>query len=117
MRAILYITALCVFCGALMISCNSTGQDQEFVVFSGMVTESDSTTGIAGVIVTDGLTSSIVDTTDERGFFQLRGIDKKKHTVSLTKDGLEPVEYEFEYLGELARPLISKKFVMNPVEE
>lgn len=116
MRALVYITALCVFCGVLMIACNSTAQEKEYVILSGRIM-SDSTTVVAGAIVTDGLNSSIVDTTDDRGFFQLRGIDKKQHMIKVEKDGFEPLEYQIEYTGQLARPLITRQIILAKSEE
>lgn len=117
MRAILYLTALCVFCTALMISCDSAGEEEDYMIFTGRVTEADTTIYVSGAVITDGMNTAIVDTTDDRGFFQLRGIEKTKHTVIIEKEGYPTKEIEIEYSGTLARPLVSRKIILTQAEE
>ena len=115
MKATVYIVGLLVFCAGLMISCDSTGEEEQYVILAGRVTESDTANYVNGAIVADGNNPAMVDTTDERGYFELRGIEKAKHTVRFSKDGYETTELELEYTGELMRPIMSKHILMNPL--
>ncbi len=117
MKAIIYLTAILVFCAALMISCDSAGDEEQYVILGGRVTEADTTIYVGNVIVTDSKDAAIVDTTDERGYFQLRGVDKARHMIKLECDGYQSQEIEVEYTGKLMRPLISKNIVLIKTEE
>ncbi|MCK5126131.1 MAG: carboxypeptidase-like regulatory domain-containing protein [candidate division Zixibacteria bacterium] len=113
MKVIIHLLAVLIFCGTMMISCESAGESEEYVILAGRVTEADTTIYLSGVIVSDGTNSAIVDTTDERGYFQLREISKAKHIVLFEKNGYDKKEFEIEYKGKLQRPLLSHRIILS----
>ena len=112
MRNIIGLATAALIILVLSISCGETQQSSQMTL-SGRVTETDTTVYLGGVIVSDG---AVIDTTDESGFFELTGISIETHTVTFEKDGFVPTSIDIGYAGNLERPIVSRRIVMEKAE-
>jgi hypothetical protein len=101
---------------ALLAACHGTETPQKSVILTGKVTEADTSITLAGVKVYESSHARLNCLTDSLGMFKLDGVAFEEHNIYFEKDGYKPETLWFEYTGQLTRPLLSRRVVMERIQ-
>lgn len=114
MRSIFVIVVAVILMAILFIACGET-KKEESIILSGRVTEADTSIYLEGVTVRLKANRQLSDATDSAGYYQIDGVPHKKDYLYFDKEGYHPDSLEFEYTGDLERPIISRNVVLEKI--
>ncbi len=114
MRTITLIPTI-MFCLVILCACGETGK---YAVFTGRVTQSDTSLYVADVKVYEQSHAKLNTLTDSLGYFRLDGVSFEEHNIYFEKEGFETFVFNFEYRGKLSQPIVTEHIVLyRPGEE
>jgi len=96
----------------LSASCTKDQIGRE-AILTGRVTAADTSVYLAGVKVFEKSHNKLSTTTDSAGYFKLDGVSFEEHNIYFEKEGYEPTVFNFEYNGNLQRPIITEHITMK----
>ncbi|MCP4570075.1 MAG: carboxypeptidase regulatory-like domain-containing protein [FCB group bacterium] len=110
MRKIVILIIATIVCTAIFISCGTEGKT---TIFSGRVTEADTSVYLVGVKVYEKSHANLSTTTDHKGYFKMDGVSAEEHNIYFEKEGFKTFVFNFEYTGSLEHPLISQHIILE----
>ena len=110
MRTLIIVSTI-LACLIILASCGDKQGKQ--AVFTGRVTAADTSVYLADVKVFEISHNKNSTTTDSLGYFRINDISFEEHNIYFEKDGFEPLTYNFEYNGQLERPIITRLIVLH----
>ncbi len=110
------IFACIVTCALILLSCGE--KHEKYAVLTGRVTASDTSIYLADVKVFEKSHKKLSTFTDSLGFFHLDDVSCEEHNIYFEKEGYEPGVLNFEYIGNLQHPLVTRHLILyKPGEE
>ena len=108
-KLLVFIIAAAVFAAAFL-SCESM---EKTTIFSGRVTEADTSVYLGDVKVYEKSHAKLTTTTDSNGYFKMDSVSAEEHNIYFEKEGYKTLVFNFEYTGSLEHPLISRHIILE----